>query len=356
MTPRERFLRTMNYEPVDRPLAIAFEPFESFTTDRWREQGLAPDQSPVEALGMDYLRLVPVHFGPLPALEHRVLEETDTHITETDWLGSTVRRRKDAPGMYYGHVDHAVKTRQDWEALKERFRPDTPGRLPADLDQLAADLETSDQPVGLHVFPFFMRLGFYLMGMERFLTAFYEEPDLMHDMFAFWGDFVLQTLRPLLGQVRLDFVTFAEDLAYTKAPHISPRVYEQFWLPYQDPIVEALHAAGVPLVVEWSAGNLEPLLPLMVEHGINCTWPLERQAGMDAYAVRARYGRDLRLGGAFPKQALIAGPEAVDREIAYLLPLMQEGGFVPAVDDMPPPEVPWATYRYYIEQMQGIRF
>ena len=29
MTARERFLRTMNYEPVDRPLVIALEPFEA---------------------------------------------------------------------------------------------------------------------------------------------------------------------------------------------------------------------------------------------------------------------------------------------------------------------------------------
>ena len=167
MTARERFLRTMNYEPVDGPMVIAVEPYEQFGVDRWREQGLPAGQSPVEALGMDWLNLVPAHFGPLPALEQRVLEETEEHITETDWLGSTVRRRKDAPGMYYGHVDHAVKTRQDWEEFKWRFRPDSEGRLPADLDRLAADLEASEQPVGLHVFPFFMRLGFYLMGMER---------------------------------------------------------------------------------------------------------------------------------------------------------------------------------------------
>ncbi len=356
MTAREIFLRTMRYEPVERPLVIALEPYEQYGVDRWREQGLPAGQSPERALGMDRLELVPVSFSSLPDWETRVIAEDDEYITEVGWLGATIKRRKDAPGMYYGHVDHAVKTRQDWEECKWRFRAETEGRLPADLDALAAQLEASDQPVGLHVFPFFMRLGFYLMGMERFLTAFHEEPDLMHDMFGFWGEFVLETLRPLLGKVRLDFVTFAEDLAYTKAPHISPRVYEEFWLPYQDPIVEALHGAGVPMVCEWSAGNLEPLLPLMLDHGINCTWPLERQAGMDAYAVRSKYGRDLRLGGGFPKEALIAGPEAVDREIERLRPLMEEGGFVPALDDMVPPEVPWATYRHYVERMKSLRW
>jgi uroporphyrinogen decarboxylase len=355
MTARERFLRVMNYEPVERPLVVALEPFEAAGVRRWRREGLTDQAPPAPALGMDWLELVPLNFGPLPDWEYRVVAEEEEYITAVGWLGATVRRRKDEPEMYYGHVDHAVKTRQDWEECKWRFRADTPGRLGEDLEALAARLEGSAQPVGLHIFPFFFRLAFYLMGMERFMTAFYEEPELIHDMFSFWGEFVLATLRPVLGNVRLDFVTFAEDLAYKQGPHISPRIYQEFWLPYQDPIVEAVHAAGVPVVCMWTAGNAAPLLGLMLEHGINCTWPLERAAGMDPPALRARFGRELRLGGGVPKEALIAGPAAVDRELDYLRPLMAQGGYVPALDDMVPPEVPLATYRYYLERMREIR-
>lgn len=355
MTAREIFLRTMNYQPVDRPPVLALEPYESVGLRRWEEQGLPPGASPAEALGMDWLELIPVCFGPLPPWEERVLSEDEVYITQIGFLGATLRRRKEAPAMYYGHVDHAVKTRQDWEDCKWRFRADTAGRLPADLEALATKLAASEQPVGLHIFPFFFRLAFYLMGMERFLTAFYEEPELIHDMFSFWGQFVRETLRPLLAAVKLDFVTFAEDLAYKNGPHISPRLYEQFWLPYQSPVVEALQEAGVPVICMWTAGNVEPLLPLLLEHGINCTWPLERAAGMDPLAVRAKFGQALLLGGGVPKEALIAGPEAVDREIERLRPLMAEGGYVPAVDDMVPPEVPLATYRHYVERMQEMR-
>jgi uroporphyrinogen decarboxylase len=354
MTARERFRRIMNYEPVDRPLVIALEPYESFGYQRWLDEGL-PEGPPAEALGTDWLELVPVSFGPRPAWEERVLAEDDEHVTQVGFLGATIRRRKEAPEMYYGHVDHAVKTRQDWEDCKWRFRADTAGRRPADLEELAEKLEASEQPVGLHIFPFFFRLAFYLMGMERFMTAFYEEPDLIHDMFSFWGEFVRETLQPVLEKVQLDFVTFAEDLAYKQAPHISPRVYAEFWLPYQDPIVEELHAAGVPVLCMWTAGNAEALLPLMLEHGINCTWPLERAAGMDPPTLRTKFGRELRLGGGIPKEALIAGPEAIDREIEYLKPLMAEGGYVPAVDDMVPPEVPLATYQHYLKKMRQVR-
>lgn len=356
MTARERFRRIMNYEPVDRPLVIALEPYEGFGVRKWYGEGLPQGEDPSRFLGMDRLELVPLSFGPLPDWERQVVAEDAETITEIGWLGATIRRRKEAPEMYYGHVDHAVKTRQDWEGCKWRFRASTEGRVPADLEALAARLAACDQPVGLHIFPFFFRLAFYLMGMERFMTAFYEEPALIHDMFSFWGEFVRATLAPVLAAVKLDFVTFAEDLAYKNGPHISPRIYEEFWLPHQDPVVADLHAAGVPVVCMWSAGNLTALLPLMLEHGINCTWPLERMSGMDPLTVRAEFGKRLRLGGGIPKEALIAGPEAVAREIEYLTPLMKEGGFVPAVDDMPPPETAWGTYRGYVEGMRGVKW
>lgn len=75
-------------------------------------------------------------------------------------------------------------------------------------------------------------------------------------MFAFWSDLILRTLQPVLARTPIDVVIFAEDLAYKSAPHVSPKLYREFWLPYQDPIVAELKRFGVPLISMWSAGNL----------------------------------------------------------------------------------------------------
>ena len=56
---------------------------------------------------------------------------------------------------------------------------------------------------------------------------------------------------------------------------------------------------------------------------------------------------------------LIASAEQVrlliDREIERLMPLIVEGGFIPALDDMAPMECPFLHYRHMIERLQGIR-
>ena len=352
MNDRERFRRVMNYEPVDRPPVIALEPYEKNAIKRWRNEGLPPEVSPGEYLGMAEPVDVPVTWGPIPAFDESILSDDGEYVIQKNFMGATMRCRKDAPTTFYGHVDHPVKTRADWEGYKDLFRAGSPGRSYEKPDEETfRRLNTTDSPVGIFFFPFFFRLGFYAMGMERFLTAFHEEPDLIHDMFAWWSAFVIDALRPFLGKVQVDYAIFNEDLAGKNGPLVSPRTYAEFWHPHQDPVIELLRAHGVPVICQWSAGQFEEMLPNMMEHGINCTWPLECTAGMDGSELRERYGRRLRLGGNIAKEALIAGPDAIDREINRLMPLIRDGGFIPALDDMVPIETPFSHYRYLINRL-----
>ena len=346
----------MQYEPIDRLPVMAVEPFEQTALERWRGEGLPDDTDPVEFLGMSRLVHVPLAWGAIPAFEHRILFEDDEHIVETSGMGATLKRRKENPSLFYGHIDHPVKTREDWEEYKQHFQASTPGRIAEDWEEtVVPGLNAEQNPVGLCFFPFFFRLCFYSMGMERFLTAFYEEPDLMHDIFSYWSSYAIEIIRPVLGAVELDYAMFAEDLAAKNGPLISPWIYEEFWYPYQDPIIELLREHNVPVICQWSAGQFEVLVESMMEHGFNATWPLEAIAGMDASTLRQRHGRGLLMAGNIPKEAVIAGPEAIDKEIERLLPLIREGGFLPALDDMASPDMPFSHYRHMIEKLQEIR-
>ena len=76
---------------------------------------------------------------------------------------------------------------------------------------------------------------------------------------------------------------------------------------------------------------------------------------MDAVDLRRRFGRSLLLAGNIPKEAVIAGPGAIDDAIDRVQPLIEEGGFIPALDDMASPDMPFAHYRHMIERLQAIR-
>ncbi len=356
MNARERYLKINNYEKVDRIPVMAVEPYEETAISKWFFDGFVPGFPPEDSLGMDRFTKVPADFSIFPRPEYKVFFENENEIIATDYMfGATVRKLKSNPSMYYGYVDHPVKNEDDWKRMKEKFNAKLEIKKAINFNCVLEQLNNSTNPVCLTLFPYFFRLGFYLMGMENFMVAFYDTPELIHDMFSFYNDFVMDTIRPYIEGAKIDCVVFAEDFAYNKSPHVSPDVYEEFWLPYQNTLVKELKNNGVPIVCMWSAGNFDVLIPKLMETGINCIWPLERCCPeMDPLIIRQKYGKELLMSGGIPKQCLIDGPDAIDREIKRLLPLIEQGGFIPALDDMVSPDIPLCHYRHYIKMLHSL--
>jgi uroporphyrinogen decarboxylase len=95
-------------------------------------------------------------------------------------------------------------------------------------------------------------------------------------------------------------------------------------------------------------GNPEPVLPLMMEAGVDAIWPMERAAEQDPLRLRKKFGRSLRLWGGVDKRELAKGPAAIDAHLRTLRPLLEEGGFIPTVDHTVPPDVSWASFQHYV--------
>lgn len=356
MTPRERFRRLMAFEKVDRMPLVEVENYESQAVARWRQEGLPEGMSVGEHLGLDRLEVVHLDSWPRPRLTREVLEEDETYVTVRDEVGIVTRYARTAPDYIYIHLEHPLQSRRDWEAMKERLDGSDPERYPADwLEAQVPRYNASTDPVGLIIHPFFYRFGYYMIGTERFMTWFYDEPDLLHEIFEHLAEFTQKLIAGVLRDVRLDYVAIAEDLAYKHSSFISPAMYREFWMPHQPGLIRGLREAGAPLVSLWSSGDIRPVLPQAIEAGFNATWPVESAVGLTPQGLRAEYGKQLALAGGISIRSLIDGPAAIRREIEEkVLPLWEEGGYIPTVDDMTPPEVPYAHYCYYIEQLRAL--
>ena len=354
MTARERFNAIFEYKRADRLPIIVLEPHEGFCLDRWREQGLPQDTSPEEYLGMDSEHKLPISFGPYPDFGSKIISEDNRYIVEKDGWNATVRRDKSALHMYYGYIDHPIKSKADWEEYKERFQFD-PARYWRGFEPMIKDAENSENPVTLSLFPYFMRLGFYGMGLENFLTSFYDAPDLIHEIFSHFNDMVIRLIAPVIQRIKPDAVSFNEDLAFKNGPHFSPAIYKEFWLPHQNKLIKALRKTGVKNICMYSSGDFRALLPLMLDNGIDTIWPLDQNSNMDPIALRKEYGKKLKMAGGISKETLMGGPRAIDRRLRQLMPLIAEGGFIPAPDDMIPPETPFSHFVYLIEKLRAIK-
>jgi hypothetical protein len=70
------------------------------------------------------------------------------------------------------------------------------------------------------------------------------------------------------------------------------------------------------------------------------------------FSYNELFGRELRLLGGIDKRAMIAGPEAIDAELARVVPLLKEGGYIPWCDHHVPPDVSLENYLYYVRRMK----
>ena len=55
----------------------------------------------------------------------------------------------------------------------------------------------------------------------------------------------------------------------------------------------------------------------------------------------------------FPKGVKIS-KDFIDRELKRLLPVIRDGGFLPALDDVVSHDMPFSHFRYLIEALQAI--
>ncbi|MDR0655092.1 MAG: hypothetical protein LBG22_02160, partial [Treponema sp.] len=198
--------------------------------------------------------------------------------------------------------------------------------------------------------------GFYWrarewMGTENLSLAWYDDPALCDDMMEFIADFTIEGLKPVLDEIAPDYIMISEDMSMKSGPLLGPDTYKRFIFPHMRRLVDYIKSKGTRYVLVDSDGSPELLIPLLMEAGVDGIWPLERASeNTDPAYIRAKYGKDLRIWGAVDKRCIAAGPKAIDEHLRTMIPLIEEGGFIPTVDHEVPPDISLENFRYYLKQ------
>lgn len=353
MNDRERFLATMNYQPRDRcPWGeMGFWPE---TLEVWRKQGMPSDVYLNEYFGFDRLReQVDVSFGFVPGFATETLEETTAYRIVRRGTGVVSKEFKGEHSYRMPQwLRFPLETRQDWEnEIAPRLNPRSPIRYPEYWADKVRVWRQRDYPLTIRMGSVFGWLRNW-MGLEGISQALYDDPEWVQSMMDYVVGFCMQTAERALQDVDLDYILLWEDMAYKAGPLISPAMFRRFMLEPYKRLTGFIRDHGVDIIFVDSDGDSESLLPLWIEGGVNGFYPMERVAGMDAVHLRQRFGRQLRLMGSIDKRAMIAGPEAIDAELAHVAPLAHEGGYLPWCDHHVPPDVPLEHYWYYVRRMK----
>jgi uroporphyrinogen decarboxylase len=186
------------------------------------------------------------------------------------------------------------------------------------------------------------------VGMENLCMLMIDDPDFVHEMADAWTEFVSATLKQITDRVELDNVHLSEDMAYKAHSMISPAMVREFLMPAYLRWEREIKASGCPIYDMDSDGNVEVLIPLWIESGINVCDPIEVAAGNDIVAFRRQYGTKMGYVGGIDKRAIAAGGQVMRDEVLRVVPpLLKEGGFIPSCDHGVPPDISWPNFVEY---------
>lgn len=353
MNNRERFSRTIGFEPVDHPPLMLAEGWPA-TRNRWAEEGLPRHVDLYEHFGLEPFnsRHVGIETVFHPPFEERILEESDDFVVKINRRGVTEKNFKDGSSMPE-FVGYPVEGPEAISWLKEKLNPDTPGRVRTDWLHQAQTARSAGKLVFCNGGQYFAFLNEHA-GTERLLYMYFDAPDFVHRVNELQCVLCESALNIVLPEFKLDYIGYHEDMAYKNGSMIAPDMFREFMSPYYRRITGIAREHGVDIHYMDSDGDIRELVPLWIECGIRLVSPLEVAAGMDVAALRREYGKELAMVGGFDKRILAAGKPEIRAELERLRPVIEGGGYIPTCDHAVPPDVSLENYAFFVQTLKSM--
>ena len=378
-TSRDRFIDTLEFKPVSKPWVRWGAFLWDETVERWRNEGW--DGTPLDDyFELDRLVRVDPWYGPVPEFKHEVISEDANTVTYVNHEGIVMREFKTHHDMSMPQfVKFPVENEAEFEQFAaERLALNEDQRLSTEWKQQVAsgrvqvgvgrgeldEADTAAASSGADADEVWPRKcwadrwgGFFgslrnMLGVRNLCVAFYDQPRLVERMMEERADRIIEITGEVLKHTQFDTFWFWEDMAYKSGPLVGPDLFRKFALPHYQRVCEWLRSQGIRHIGLDSDGNIDALIPLWLEAGITHLWPFEVQSGMDVIKVRRQYGKQLGMIGGLDKRVLVQGGDVMRREVDRVMPLVEDGGYIPELDHSVPPDVSWKNFCDYIEYLQ----
>ncbi len=233
-----------------------------------------------------------------------------------------------------------ITTRADFESFRW---PD-----PDALDYSAFEKISSLLPPRVKVIAILGKIFtcvWWLMGLEGMSLSLADEPDLVPWMFEKIGKFQFRVFENMLRFDCVGAVWHADDIAFSTALLVSPRILRKHLFPWYKEMNRITHEKG-RLAVYHSDGAIQAVLDDIVDCGFDGLNPIEPKA-MNLNEIKRKYGSRISLLGNIDLiYTLPRGtPEEVRAEVRRRIhDLAPGGGYAVASANSIPEYVPLVNF------------
>lgn len=351
MTGKERITKILKHEPVDR--IGLYEHFWEDTQKSWTKQGhLDSNESIENHFNYDLQTFWTFNMVADLDFETEIIEETEETILAKDGNGAYLRRHK-LHDTTPEHVDFTVKDREGWEKLikphlleVDKRRINFEGYRKAKAEAKAAGRFFCWS--GVNVF----ELMHPVCGHEYMLMGMALDPDWIKDMVKTYSELIVKLQKTLFeAEGYPDGIWFYEDMGFKERPFFSFAMYKDIIQPGHIYTINYSHSVGLPVIMH-SCGYVEPLLPGMIEAGIDCLQVIEVKAGMDLLKLYSQYGDQIAFMGGIDVRTLYSNDHTIiDEELNTKIPeLLKKNAYILHSDHSIPDSVTYESYRYFVDK------
>ncbi len=347
MTARERVKNLLERKPADR--ASFQEGPWGETIKRWTDEGHLQKDNAWEPLKLEIGSAGWLNSNARLDVPDEVVEEDAETKLVRNSNGALLRWWKNKSGTPE-HVDFLVKDRAGWdEHIKPYLKPER--RRVNFEDYRKAKKEMADANKffcwgGVNVF----EQMHPMCGHEHMLVGMALDPKWILEVAQTYADLTIGMWEMLFAEEGLpDGIFFYEDMGFKERPFMSPAMYRELILPAHKRTIGWAHQRGLKVIMH-SCGFVEPLVPGMIEAGIDMLQAMEVKAGMDMVRLNKLFGDRIGFMGNIDIREIISNDKArIEAELKKkILPLMAtKTPYILSSDHSTPPEVDYESFVYF---------
>ena len=348
MLPRERFIRTLRHEPVDRvpvmyrmkheakeKLARVYGIKDAATGRKHNQElelrlgndaiiyqiGINADFSHRRiAIGETWYNHFGVGYGK-SGLEMRTPDEEKVFSQTQDFWGPAKIVPENFPNF------HPIQSMEDF---KNYTWPD-----PADDEMLApikalCDGYQKDYFIIVDLSSTLIEAAYaHIVGTQKFFLMVFDQPEVINGVLDGLTEYYTELGKNAIA-MGVDMIRVGDDVGAQQAMMISPKMWREMAKPRFDYMFKEFRKANSELFIKvHSCGDYSPILPDIAELGADLSGLLQPTGGLlDRAKIKSGFGRDMALVGGFDVQRLLprGQVEAVRQGVLDVMKAYAPGG------------------------------
>ncbi|HHY46407.1 MAG TPA: hypothetical protein GX506_03810 [Firmicutes bacterium] len=195
---------------------------------------------------------------------------------------------------------------------------------------------------------FFSGVWYFLRGFEDFLMDMVTDEGFARQLVDMIGEFNLKDAKNLLD-TGIHCIDFCDDLGHNRGMFISPKMYEKYFLPWHARLAALCHSYGAYVNIH-SHGNINEIMPMIVDAGIDILNPVGPSDGMNLAELKRKYGHRITFFGGISKFIGEMDSDQLERHIRDVITAGAPcGGFILREEGGVPYTMSEQNFRFYLE-------